>query len=126
VVEDKENADLCLRLSGWVYNYMEIEPEQVFDKPVLAGQETEALATKDIYINSAYTSVSPHRHHRDEQDVLRALVPAAAVLGLVRSVSHPNQLAVHVRMGTGSSNDHLPWEAPDNWPAARHLELTEW
>lgn len=126
VIEDAQTADLCRHLAARVYNYMEIEPGSHFDEPILAGEEAEVLVGQDIYIRSAYTLVSPLRDHEDEQRFLRSLVPAEPVLDLLAGVRHPNQLAVHVRMGTGPAHDHMAWESPENWPAERHRELSEW
>lgn len=126
IIEEAETAALCRELSARVYNYMEIEPGSHFDEPILAGDEADGLEGRDVYIRSAYTLVSPLRRHDDEQAFLRSLLPASPVLELMERVRRPNHLAVHVRMAGGPAHDHLAWESPENWPAHRHQELTEW
>jgi hypothetical protein len=122
VIEDGA-AEVMRARSVREWNYMEVEPGAKFDEPVLA--ETAAPAG-DVYVRSAYVLVSPHRSGPAEARVLRALRPAEAVLDLVQRVARPSAVAVHVRMATGPGFDHLAHEAPTNWPAARHRELTEW
>lgn len=121
VVEEPGLAVLCRQKARRVYNYMEVESGARFEEPVLAEDPGG-----DIYVRSAYTLVSPHRSMEEEQEILRGLVPSAPVRRLVESVRRPNAVAVHVRMGTGPGFDHLSYEAPGNWPEARHRELIEW
>jgi len=104
------------------YNYMEIEEGAAFDAPILEGDNPSG----DVYIRAAYTLNSIHREYRIEQAFLRGLVPTAPVAELVSSVRHPNDIAAHVRMGTGPAHNHLTYESPENWPAERHEELVRW
>lgn len=120
VIEDAYTAELLRARSDQVYNYMEVEEGAQFQ------QSIEPLPGQDIYIRSAYTLTSPHSDIVLEQSVLRNLRPADAVLNLIGTVEHPSDVAVHVRMSTGEGYDHLSYEAPENWPANRHAELTEW
>jgi len=124
VIEDRAVAELVQRGCARVYNYIEIEPGAKFQEPILP--DPAQYAGGDIYVRSAYTLNSPHRSDADEQRVLRHLQPAAAVLGLMRQVPYPSQVAVHIRMATGAAYDHLSFEAPYNWPEHRHQELAEW
>ena len=125
VIEDADVAALARQAAARVYNYIEIEEGAVFNAPVLPEQNP-AATVGDVYVRSAYTLVSPHLRFAAEQRFLRALVPARPVRDLMATVPHPNDVAVHVRMSTGAGFDHLSWEAPDNWPAARHQELVDW
>jgi hypothetical protein len=106
-----------------VYNYMEIEQGAVFQEPVLAGAN---MGCGDVFVRSAYTLIGPFFDRNAEDVFLRGLVPCEAVAELVRSVAHPSDVAVHIRMATGPAFDHLSYESPENWPAERHLELMEW
>lgn len=124
VIEDAAEASLCRQVSGRVYNHMEIEPDSRFGEPVLGG--ADAGFGGDVYVRSAYWLTGPHRCPREEEAFLRRMRPAPEVAALLAGVRHPNRLAVHVRMGTGPAFDHLPHEAPANWPAERHRELTHW
>lgn len=124
VLETTADAALAQACAAQVISYMENEPGNVFGQPVL--EDDTAPAQGDVYIRSAYSLVSPHHDLAAEQPFLRALVPAAPVRALIAPVRRPNAVALHIRMGTGPDFDHLPWEAPDNWPAARHAELVEW
>ncbi|AXI44588.1 hypothetical protein C1J03_00215 [Sulfitobacter sp. SK012] len=122
VIHDAQAA-LAVRAQTPVsYNYMEIEEGAAFDAPILA----ETDAGNDVFIRAAYTLNSPHRDYKIEQSFLRGLIPRPHVSDLVASVRHPNQVAAHIRMGTGPGHDHLSYEAPENWPAERHEELTLW
>ncbi len=123
VIEDDTAADLMRARAARVYNYMEIEPGSRFNAPVL---DDDTPLAGDVYIRSAYTLKSPHRDHDAETRYLRRLRPGAAVLDLVRSVPHPSDVALHVRMATGPAYDHLSFESPANWPEDRHSELAEW
>lgn len=116
------------RAGGRVYNYMEIEPGAAKDAAILA-EEPEGCGRAgqgDIYVRSAYELVSPHRRPGTESAFLRGLQPTAEVIALVRSVRCPNQVAAHVRMASGPAYEHLPWEAPSNWPARGHAEIAAW
>ncbi len=124
VIGEAGARDLLRARAGRVHNYMEAEPGAVFEEPVLADPADHSH--RDIYVRSAYSLVSPHGDPAREQAFLRALVPAAAVMDLAAGVPQPAQVALHVRMGTGPAFDHLPWESPRNWPAARHAELVQW
>lgn len=107
-----------------VWTYMEIEPGGVHGAPIL--EDETGPGQDDVYIRSAYTLNSPHRSLEAEQIWLRGLVPTEPVRALIDPVRRPNAVAVHVRMGTGPGFDHLPWEAPQNWPPERHAELVAW
>ena len=120
VIEDAKAAGLIRDRTPLVYNYMEIEEGSCFQAPIL-----EDDPGGDVYIRSAYTLNSPHRRYWDEQAFLRKLIPARSICELIMRVRHPNQVAAHVRTGTGQMFDHLSYESPDNWPAHRHAELTE-
>ena len=124
VIEDAAQASLFRAGAGRVYNYMEIEEGSVFQEPILP--DAAHYAGQDVYVRSAYSLTSPHIDMDEEQRFLRGLHPTAQVLDLVRSVAHPNQVAAHIRMATGEAFDHMSFEAPANWPAHRHAELTEW
>ncbi|MEO1704742.1 MAG: hypothetical protein AAFR50_05310 [Pseudomonadota bacterium] len=115
------SADLARRGASQVYNYMEVEDGAVFEEPILP-EKTDG----DVYIRSAYTLVSPHLRHANEQTFLMSLRPSSAVRTLLSQVPHSFEVAVHIRMGTGEAYDHLSYEAPDNWPAYRHAELLKW
>lgn len=107
--------------SAQALSYLEIEPGAVPGWPVL-----EQPVAGDVYVRSADRLVSPHRSLAAEQAFLRGLRPSAAVQSLIARVPHPSQLSLHIRMGTGPGFDHLPWEAPSNWPPERHAELVAW
>lgn len=117
-------ADMFRARSGRVYNYMEVEQGACFEEPILP--DPAAYAGQDIYVRSAYSLVSPHLDFAVEQRFLRGLVVAESVCELVASVRHPNKVAAHIRMGSGAGYEHLSYEAPQNWPASRHQDLTEW
>lgn len=121
VVWDAARADALRARANVRYNYMEIEADADFDAPIL-----EDDPGGDVHIRAAYTLNSRHRDYRIEQAFLRRLVPTGIVADLVASVPHPNDIAAHVRMGTGPDHDHLSFEAPENWPAERHAELIRW
>ena len=114
--------DLFARLGGVLYNYMEVEPGAAKDAPVLAHEH----AGCDVYVRSAYPLVSPHRAPGRERAFLRALVPVAEVLELMRRVRRPNQVSMHVRMAGGPGYEHLSYEAPENWTARGHSEIAAW
>lgn len=120
----RDQADAVRNETQLRYNYMEIEEGAVFNEPIL--EEPGADQGADVFIRAAYTLKSIHRDYDLEQRFLRGLVPMPQVTDLVDSVRYPNDVAVHVRMGTGPQHDHLAYESPDNWPAERHAELTEW
>ena len=122
VIED-DAADAIRAVCTRVYNYMEIEADAAFQAPILPDPQPVA---GDVYVRSAYSLKSPYHDNRAEDRFLRALRPSAAVLDLARSVTHPSDVAVHIRMATGPGFDHLSYESPDNWPSERHDELTEW
>lgn len=105
------------------YNYMEIEAGSAFKAPVLAGDN---VMQGDVYVRSAYTLKSPLTDPKLENQFMRALRPNSAVLDLIQTVAHPSDVAVHIRMATGPAFDHLSYESPENWPAARHEELRHW
>lgn len=120
------------RAGGRLYNYMEVEPGAAKDAPILAdaapgGQRAGLRAGQgDIYVRSAYRLVSPHRDPAAERAFLQGLVPSATVAALLRGVRRPNQVAAHVRMASGPAHEHLPWEAPVNWPTRGHAEIAAW
>ena len=117
------------RAGGTLHNYMEVEPGAAKDAPVLAGASHRTGGGRtggDVYVRSAYVLVSPHLSAARARRFLQGLVPVDAVKGLMRTVRRPNQVAVHVRMASGPGFDHLPHEAPDNWPAHRHAEIAAW
>jgi hypothetical protein len=106
------------------YSYMEIESDHCHGAPILADPQASPGAS--VFVRSAYSLTSPHCRFAVEQRFLKSLVPAAPVRALVADVRHPNQVAAHIRMSSGAGHDHLSYEAPDNWPAHRHAELTRW
>lgn len=120
ILERATEAELARTRAAHRWNYMEIEEGAAFQAPIL-----EDDPGGDVWIRSAYTLTSPHRDWRLEQAWLRALVPAAPVVALLRDVPRPSDLSVHVRMATGPAFDHMAHEAPENWPAHRHAELVE-
>lgn len=122
-VIETDEVDFLRARCAHVYNYMEIEPGAVFHEEVLAGPDA---AQGDVYVRSADTLNSRFSNRLEENRVLEDLRPNAAVLDLVRGVANPSDVAVHIRMATGPAFDHLSYESPENWPAERHLELTEW
>jgi hypothetical protein len=124
VVEDDRTAEWCRRSAGLSYNHMEIEPDGRFGEPILGGADADWSG--DVYVRSAYWLTGPYACDRTTDQVLRALRPAPSVLSLLNGVPRPNRLAVHIRMATGPGYEHLSYEAPENWPAARHRELTHW
>jgi len=123
VIED-DTADLFRQRAGLVYNYMEIEPGSKIHEPIQVPGFREG--GRDIYVRSAYPLTSPHRRKKREADFLRDLVPAEPVRELMERVPYPAQVAAHVRMSTGKGFNHLSYEAPENWPAERHEELSHW
>ena len=123
VIEDDAEADLLRARSARVYNYMEVEPGARFEEPVLPPGDHPA---GDVHVRSAYPLVSPHRDHALERRFLRGLVAAEPVRALVAGLRPQSDVAVHIRMASGPGFDHLPHEAPDNWPAHRHAELADW
>lgn len=122
VIEDPSEVALFRARAGRVWNYMEIEDGAAFNEPVTPGD----LAGRNAYLRSAYVLAGPLADHDAETQVLRDLRPVAAVRDMVRSLPGPFDVALHVRMGTGPAFDHLAYEGPQNWPADRHAELTEW
>lgn len=121
VIEDPTLAAFERSRAARVYNYMEIE-DGAHNKEPIDPRSIEG----DIYVRSSDALVSPLVDLRSETKVLRGLRPCDDVLALVTQVPHPSDVAIHVRMGTGPAFDHLSYEAPANWPAERHQELTEW
>ena len=124
IVLEDATADALRREGDLSYNYMEIEPGSCFQAPIL--EEAGAAAGRNVFIRSAYPLVSPHRDADAERIFLRGLRPAEPVRELIARVRHPNDVAAHIRMGTGARFDHLSYESPANWPAQRHRELVEW
>lgn len=121
VIEDEATAELLRRRTRNFWTYMEIEENACFQKQIIGPE-----VVGDVYVRSAYTLKSPLNDYDLEQQFLRGLHPTDAVLDLVACVPHPNSVAMHVRMGTGQRFDHLSYEAPENWPASRHKELSDW
>lgn len=121
VINDPEDAVAFRTRALRVYDYLEICPQAIYREPVLSpGDEPEG----DIYIRSADTLAGPRRSLVAEDAILRALVPAAPVQDILDRRPQPSaEVGVHVRMGTGPEFDHLPYEAPDNWPMHRHHAL---
>lgn len=122
VIRDADHARDLRAGAALDYNYMEIEDGAVFNAPILEQDDTGG----DVYVRAAYTLNSVHRDYRIEQAFLRGLVPTASVVDLIAGVRRPNDVAAHVRMGTGPEHDHLSYESPENWPAERHAELIRW
>ncbi|MCP4825926.1 MAG: hypothetical protein GY892_17710 [Shimia sp.] len=116
-------GDVCRRHASRVYNYMEIEPGAQVQAPILIDPDRDR---GDIYVRSSDTLNSPLRRHMAEQQFLLSLRPVPAVMDLVGAVSHPFSISAHIRMATGRDFDHLPHEAPSNWPEHRHQELSAW
>ncbi len=122
VIEDA--CDGAIRAQAdLAFSYMEIDPDNCFGLPLLADP---GQASASVYIRSAYSLISPHTDFAAEQRFLKRLTPTRPVRDLVASVRHPNQVAAHIRMASGAGFDHLPYEAPGNWPDARHAELQSW
>lgn len=121
VLED-ESAEFFRENSVRSYNYMEIEPDSNHGEPILADGDISG----DVYIRSAYSLNSPLCSMPAEQIFLRKLVPSQAVWTLVDSVTHPSDIAAHIRIATGPAFEHLPFESSVNWPMERHQELVEW
>lgn len=121
VIED-DGADVLRAQAGVEFNYMEIEEGSCFQAPI----DLSDHAGQDVYIRSAYSLTSPHLEMAAEQLFLHDLRPARPILDLVARVRHPNQVAAHIRMGTGPGFDHLLHESPENWPEHRHEELARW
>lgn len=121
VIED-ETAVLCRHRSAVVYNYMEIEEGSCSQVPIILSP----YAGQDVYIRSADTLNSPHRSFLDEQVFLRNLRPAELVRSIAATARYPNQVAAHIRMGSGPGFEHLSYEASGNWPEHRHKEITTW
>lgn len=117
-------ADVLRARCEHVYNYMEIEEGSAFEAPILEGVEDHNRG--DVYVRSAYTLKSAYFDRGSEDRFMQGLYPNRAVLDLVRSVAHPSDVAVHIRMATGPAFDHISYESPENWPAERHAELMEW
>ncbi len=105
-----------------LFNYMEVEPGARRDAEIPGAAPAEA----DLYVRSAYPLVSAHTSWKAERQFLHALVPVAAVTELVATVRQPNQLAAHIRMASGPGYEHLPYEAPGNWPPEAHEALILW
>ncbi|MEM9128168.1 MAG: hypothetical protein AAGA97_00340 [Pseudomonadota bacterium] len=106
-----------------VYSYMEVDEGHCYEKPILTDP---ASAGKSVFIRSAYSLISPHSRPDEERHFLKSLTPAEPVRDLIAPIRRPNQVAAHIRMGTGAGFNHLSYEAPDNWPAYRHADMTEW
>lgn len=123
VIESDAEADLLRARSARVYNYMEVEPGARFEEPILPPGDNPA---GDVHVRSAYPLASPHRDYAFERRFLRGLVAAEPVRALVAGLRPQSDVAVHIRMASGPGFDHLPHEAPDNWPAHRHAELADW
>ena len=105
------------------YNYMEIEDGAQFQEPILPGDDPGG----DLYIRSAYTLSSRHCGDAVERRFLRGLHLADPVLELLAPFAgRVPWVTAHIRMATGAEFDHLEWEGPENWPAHRHQEMTEW
>lgn len=126
VLHNQTEAALARSRSARIWNYMEVEEGAAYGAPILVGADLDELGQKDIYVRSAYTLNSPHCQMATEQRLLRNLIAAPPVLDLMVPVRRPNAVALHIRMGTGPDFNHLPWEAPDNWPTERHAELVAW
>lgn len=124
VAEDEPSAQAFRAGAAEIYNYMEIEEGAAFQAPILP--EGADHPGRDIYVRSAYVLNSRYRDPAFERRFLRALRPVPQVLELVNRVPRPSAVAAHIRMATGAAYDHLSFEGPQNWPAERHAELTEW
>ena len=103
---------------------MEDEPNSRFQKAILDNPKNALEG--DVYVKTAYALLGPYHDYRLEQQTLRSLRPAAAVLGLLTGVRTKNAVGVHIRSASGEGYEHLPYEAPKNWPAHRHRELVRW
>lgn len=102
-----------------IYNYMSIE----------GGDQAVSIridSTKDIYARSAYVLKSPHSDWKRENRFIQSLQPVEAVLALVNSVRHPNDVSVHVRMEGGRNYQHLPYESSANWSEQEHDLIDNW
>jgi hypothetical protein len=103
-----------------VFNYMEIEEGAQKDQPV------EMKDGQDVYLRSAYVLRHPASNWTTENDFLRSLRPAEAVLQLIDQVRWPNNVSVHVRMAGGKQFEHLPWESVENWTQKGHDQVAYW
>ena len=124
-VIDTAFPEVFARTGGQFHTYMEVEPGAAKGAPILADHGA-ASRGGDVYVRSAYPLVSPHLDPARARAFLRALVPVAEVTALMRRVRRPNQVGVHVRMASGAGFEHLPHEAPANWPPHRHAEIAAW
>lgn len=123
VIDDPVSAAGLRARAARVYDYLEIAPGALYHEPVLAPGDDPG---GDVYIRSADSLMGPHRSMPAEQRILRALRPAAPVRALIARAPARFAVAAHVRMATGPGFDHMPAEAPGNWPAHRHAELSRW
>lgn len=125
VIEEDNFAETCRARAGIVYNYMEVEEDSCFATPVLP--DAALHQHQDVYIRSAYLLNSPHQSLAAQHRFLRSLTPARPVLDLIAGVHQPNDIALHIRVGTGKGYEHLEYENADgNWPEDRHREILEW
>lgn len=131
VIEDEEAAALARKSARHVHNFMEIEQEARPDTkiPTKGVSDSAALLRAgqgDMYVRASDSLASISELFDEEQQFLRTLVPSGPVRDLMEGVRRPNQVAAHIRMGTGKGFDHLSYEAPANWPAGRHREISDW
>jgi glycosyltransferase involved in cell wall biosynthesis len=102
-----------------VHNYMTVE----------GGAKGELILSesdRDIYARSAFVLNSPHSSWEAENRFIQALRPVEAVLALVNSVRHPNDVSVHVRMEGGRKDEDLPYESSANWTEKDHDLIDHW
>jgi hypothetical protein len=102
-----------------IYNYMTIEGG-VKNAPIRSN------GTMDIYARSAFVLNSPHSDGTRENLFIQTLHPVEAVLAMVNSVRHPNDVSVHVRMEGGRKDEHLPYESKTNWTKQDHDLIDHW
>lgn len=102
-----------------IYNYMTIEGGEK-NAPIRSD------GTMDIYARSAFVLNSPHSSWTRENRFIQTLQPVKAVLALVDSVRHPNDVSAHVRMEGGRKDEHLPYESSANWTKDDHDQIDHW
>lgn len=115
-------ADIdALDLSGAArYSYMEAEQNSCKDGHINLNTE------RDIYIKSAYVINNDLSSWEKENAILRELIPVDAVMELVSQVVAEGRVGVHVRMEGAKDTDHHSYDAPQNWNAASHAQISLW
>lgn len=119
-VLESDAAAESMRRGASLVNYMEVERGAHKDSPVHFDPD------RNLYFRSAYVMNHAASTWDRENVFLRNLRPVSAVADLIDSVRSPNDVSLHVRMGSGPKFEHLPWEAPENWNAESHKLLAHW